>query len=275
MIKPGEIDRIAIKEGVRATQIQKDYIISWILWGLSRNKFLFDNLVFKGGTCLKKIYFKDYRFSEDIDFTLLDDAVDNDEVLMNFNGLFDNIYETARIQLQTEKGSFEIHRSSGSIKFRIGFNGPHGNDYVKVDITRGEKILFDCGPKTVQNIYSDLDEENEINIKAYSLQEILIEKMAALMGRTIPRDLFDFYFLTESEGIEMEEVYIEFITKAENKGHDPKTLLQKVTPKATIFKRDWEISLANQIKKENFPAFKEVWRKANGQFRKLIALLGE
>jgi predicted nucleotidyltransferase component of viral defense system len=30
------------------------------------------NFIFKGGTCLKKCYFEDYRFSEDLDFTLLD-----------------------------------------------------------------------------------------------------------------------------------------------------------------------------------------------------------
>jgi len=26
--------------------------------------------IFKGGTCLRKCYFKDYRFSEDLDFTI-------------------------------------------------------------------------------------------------------------------------------------------------------------------------------------------------------------
>ena len=40
MIKAGEIDKIAIKAGVRATQIQKDYVISWILWGIAQNGFL-------------------------------------------------------------------------------------------------------------------------------------------------------------------------------------------------------------------------------------------
>ncbi|MBW6474015.1 MAG: nucleotidyl transferase AbiEii/AbiGii toxin family protein [Anaerolineaceae bacterium] len=29
------------------------------------------NLVFKGGTCLRKCYFPDYRFSENLDFTAI------------------------------------------------------------------------------------------------------------------------------------------------------------------------------------------------------------
>lgn len=66
MIKPGEIDKIAIEKGVRAKQIEKDYVISWVLWGIAKNKFFNNNLVFKGGTCLKKMYFEDYRYSEDM-----------------------------------------------------------------------------------------------------------------------------------------------------------------------------------------------------------------
>ena len=43
--------------------------------------------------------------------------------------------------------------------------------------------------------------------------------MVALMGRRIPRDLYDFYYLTEKENMELEEVYTEFMCKAENKEH--------------------------------------------------------
>lgn len=39
MIKPGEIDKMAVAQKVRATQIQKDYVISWVLWGISKKRF--------------------------------------------------------------------------------------------------------------------------------------------------------------------------------------------------------------------------------------------
>jgi predicted nucleotidyltransferase component of viral defense system len=273
VIKPGEIDKIAIKKGVRATQIQKDYAISWIIWGISQNIFLKKNLVFKGGTCLKKVHFDDYRYSEDMDFTLVNDGVDNDEVMKNFDSLFKEVFNASRIKPGVEDNSFDIHESSGSIKFKIEFKGPHGSDTIKVDITRGEKILFDVKERTIFNIYSDLEQEDEIRINAYSLKEVLIEKITALMGRTISRDLYDFNYLTEEEGMKLEDVYIEFMTKAENKGHNPKEFIDKVKPKEDIFKRDWEESLIKQIKKGDLPDFKEVWRKANRKFRKLIELL--
>lgn len=50
--------------------IEKDYVLSWILIGIAKSK-MYDILSFKGGTALKKFYFPDYRFSEDLDFTLL------------------------------------------------------------------------------------------------------------------------------------------------------------------------------------------------------------
>lgn len=273
MIKPGEIDKIAIREGVRATQIQKDYAISWILWGISKNKFLNVNLVFKGGTCLKKVHFDNYRFSEDMDFTLNDKDIENNKVMKNFDSLFKEVFNASRINIGIENKSFEILKSSGSIRFKIEFKGPHGSDKIKVDITKGEIILFPVEQKPVFNIYSDLEEEQKIVIKVYSLKEVLIEKMVALMGRNIPRDLYDFYYLTEKENIELEEVYIEFIRKAENKGHNPKEFADKVKPKETSFKRDWEKTLSGQMRKGELPPFNEVWRKANVEFKKLLELI--
>src|SRR4030067_3039242 len=49
--------------------LERDYCLSWFLVGLSRSP-LRSRLFFKGGTALKKCYFPDYRFSEDLDFTL-------------------------------------------------------------------------------------------------------------------------------------------------------------------------------------------------------------
>ena len=50
--------------------IEKDYVLSWILIGIAKSK-ISDMVTFKGGTALKKFYFPNYRFSEDLDFTLL------------------------------------------------------------------------------------------------------------------------------------------------------------------------------------------------------------
>jgi len=60
MIKPKEISKLANSEGVRQQQIEKDYIISWIIWGIYNNDTLKDALIFKGGTCIKKVTKKEH-----------------------------------------------------------------------------------------------------------------------------------------------------------------------------------------------------------------------
>jgi len=49
--------------------LERDYCLAWLLAGLDATP-LKDLLIFKGGTALKRCYFGDYRFSEDLDFTL-------------------------------------------------------------------------------------------------------------------------------------------------------------------------------------------------------------
>ncbi|MEI6047852.1 MAG: nucleotidyl transferase AbiEii/AbiGii toxin family protein [Bacteroidota bacterium] len=270
MIKQQEISRLANNEGVRPQQMEKDYIISWILWGIYNHDNLKDALIFKGGTCLKKIHFEDYRFSEDIDFTLnpaLKQTITDKEIYDSFNDIFTKIKDDANINLSIPEDSKEVHESGG-MKFFIDYTGPLGGkgDHVKTDISRGEKLEFDVEQRTMLNQYSDIEKEGVIIIQSYGLEEIVIEKMAALMGRTIPRDLYDFEYLTNTEGIELQDVFIEFQRKAEHKGHNPGEFVQKVTEKEKILEKAWTENLSHQIK--DLQKFKDVWRDFNKQLRK-------
>ena len=55
--------------GIPGYVLERAYLLSWTLAGISQVPSLLDTLVFKGGTALRKCYFGDYRFSEDLDFT--------------------------------------------------------------------------------------------------------------------------------------------------------------------------------------------------------------
>ena len=52
--------------------LERDYLLSWVLAGIGQVDSLRGTLVFKGGTALKKCYFGDYRFSDDLDFSGLE-----------------------------------------------------------------------------------------------------------------------------------------------------------------------------------------------------------
>ena len=72
MIGRDEIMSIANQVGLRPQVVEKDYVLGWLLAGIFRDPELSQSFVFKGGTCLKKCYFETYRFSEDLDFTVLE-----------------------------------------------------------------------------------------------------------------------------------------------------------------------------------------------------------
>ena len=54
--------------------IEKEYILGLVLSCLYRHPVIQKTWIFKGGTCLKKVYLADYRFSEDLDFSLKEEA---------------------------------------------------------------------------------------------------------------------------------------------------------------------------------------------------------
>jgi len=55
--------------GVPREILERDYLLSWILAGIDEVAVLRDGVAFKGGSALRKCYFGDYRFSEDLDFS--------------------------------------------------------------------------------------------------------------------------------------------------------------------------------------------------------------
>lgn len=118
MIEPKEINKVAAANRVNDRQIEKDYVLSWVLFAISKNKILNKALVFKGGTVLKKTYFEDYRFSEDLDFTLVDESITNEQILAQFNSLFDFIKEEANMDMRIDPKKWTIHET-GSPHFKF------------------------------------------------------------------------------------------------------------------------------------------------------------
>lgn len=266
MIEPKEVNKVATANRVSDRQIEKDYVLSWVLFAISKNRILSKALVFKGGTVLKKAYIEDYRFSEDLDFTLLDETVSNEQIKDEFKNLFDFIREEANIEMRIDDNKWTIHES-GSPQFYIDYVGPlkgnMGSRDFKIDITRGEVLETEIESKSIFRIYPDLEEYFEL--QCYSLSEVLIEKMAALMGRTEPRDLYDFWYLTEVERIKVEEHVVQFYSKAKRKNHEPENFAEKVLSKEKAFQRDWENKLSSQI--HDLPKYDDVFREAKRHFK--------
>lgn len=87
--------------------IEKDYVLGWLLAGIASSPSLARSWVFKGGTCLRKCYYETYRFSEDLDFTVIEDGPDEPEELMPiFAEVAEWVREESGIELVLDDRSF-------------------------------------------------------------------------------------------------------------------------------------------------------------------------
>src|SRR5580700_8148246 len=131
MIEKNEITTMATKLGLNVETVQKDYILSWILWGINNDIELRDKWLFKGGTSLKKCFFETFRFSEDLDFTVADpNHLTVDFLKIKFFEITDSIYNEAGIEFFKDKFKFEIlPKENGKISAQ-GFI--HYNSLLKV-----------------------------------------------------------------------------------------------------------------------------------------------
>jgi predicted nucleotidyltransferase component of viral defense system len=111
MITKQEILQIATDTNLSAQVIEKDYVLGWILAGINRQDTLGQSWVFKGGTCLKKCYFETYRFSEDLDFTLKNEASLEENFLEDaFSEISEWVYEESGIELPVERMIFDRYK---------------------------------------------------------------------------------------------------------------------------------------------------------------------
>ena len=265
MIKPSEIQQKARSAEVRDQQIEKDYVLSWILNGIAQHKELSKLIVFKGGTVLKKIYFEDYRFSEDLDFTLLDNNTPNELIFSLFRETFEYVKEEANIPLEIIDNN---EHEDGGINFYISYLGPLGgqgnNKSVKVDISRSEQLVFAPVMKNAFIGYTDLEEHQ---LLCYPLEEVLVEKMRSVMQRMQARDYYDIWYLLEQHGMDIDFYTTEFKTKCSSKNLNAIDFHKKITERIPQYKARWKSSLQDQIK--NLPDFEQVEREVQRHVKKI------
>jgi predicted nucleotidyltransferase component of viral defense system len=260
MITQREISQVAYREEMSDRVIEKDYILTWLLFGLASSP-LREHLAFKGGTALKKIYFPAYRHSEDLDFTVVG-TVEPDTILSVVD-------ETLRRLATGEGFQFEmptsrIERRTDSLTVYIGFVGPLqarlGSRDVKVDFTLTERLVFPVVDKPVLSSYSDRIERE---IGSYSLEEILTEKLCAVIGRTEPRDVYDLHFLMGRAEIDFQPITAAFAEKAKPKHVDPVRLGEALERPGLA--RMWETRLVHQVK--GLPHLEQVLRELKRKLR--------
>ncbi|MBI4551243.1 MAG: nucleotidyl transferase AbiEii/AbiGii toxin family protein [Candidatus Latescibacteria bacterium] len=210
--------RLAAAEGLRFDQVEKDYIILWLLYGLSRPELGLKGWVFKGGTCLRHCYYPGYRFSEDIDFSCTPESGGLKTVRASLDRAAIWVQETSGIRMRTKvshtiPGDFQTEIL---VEYNRGHSRMRGLPCIKVHATFDEPLLTAAVVRPVRPRYSDLP---EFEILTYSKKEIVVEKMRALLQQQQkwprPRDLYDLWFILCRSGTHFtsEEIRPLFVEK--------------------------------------------------------------
>ena len=132
MIRGIEIREAARAWGLRPDIVEKDYVLGWLLMGLSAHPRLQTQWIFKGGTALKKCYVETYRFSEDRDFTLTPGASQNlDEMVSWLSSLCANLSHETGIEFPAAQIEFRAHpnpRGGVTLRGKVGYRGPYSSN---------------------------------------------------------------------------------------------------------------------------------------------------
>ena len=191
-------DRVA-EWKLRDDVVEKDYVLGWVLAGVGSEPVLRDGWVFKGGTCLKKCYLETFRFSEDLDFTVVEGGlIEEADVLSHLGRMLERIGQESGIDFAVREPRLRV-RPNGSIEGRIYYRGPRNAPVpasVRLDLTRDEELARPPVIRPIQHLYPDALSEPG-TVRCYSLEELYAEKIRAMGERGRPRDLYDIVFLLD------------------------------------------------------------------------------
>lgn len=248
--------------------LERDYCIAWFLIGLSRIIFK-EKIAFKGGTALKRCHFPDYRFSEDLDFTIVK-PFSFDELKKEFELIYAEVKKASNVIFKFAREDTAQHTNSHT--FYLSYEGPLPTNTpkdIKVDITINETIGFQLEELPVLQSYSEFsDLPSDAKIFVYSLNEIAVEKTVALLdpARTEPRDLYDLWFLTqERNSVNLDECLNEINSKLSRRNRTLADVQGEFAKKETRLKKAWEKRLSAQMSK--LPELDNVYRAIKRVFR--------
>lgn len=269
------LNKLREKTNIELVVYERDYLLSFILLAISQVQPLADTIVFKGGTALRKCYFADYRFSEDLDFSALEQFAveDLDANLTKMCALAATTiqqYEPFEIAWARvpERAPHPKGQQAVTIRGKFPWH-THESTWsrVKLEISVDEKILR---PPVQRRIIHAYEEPIEGQLLTYCLEEIVAEKMRGLLqwakkldekpfAKARARDYYDLWKILSSyrEGLDLSEFAGFLRQKCENKDvkydnvdsfFDPRVIAQA--------KQSWETTLSHMAL--DLPAFDTV-----------------
>ena len=264
MISRAELQRLANREKVALGILEKDYILTEVLKALSQVYTLSELLVFKGGTALRKVYFTDWRYSEDLDFTVKHD-MKKEELWQELEKWYLRVEQTSQIRLTTKM----LHKSNGYARIRTQFIGPLSYPgMIFMDLSFDEPLCL--APNYRKVLAAPFSSEGQ-KVLAYPLEEVLAEKMRSLLERGKSRDYCDVWRLLKekSSSLDLKLLGTVLLKKLSHKGLTITGINDFLPKDIGILNQYWENDLEQQI--IPLPSLDDVIEELRAMLDKLVA----
>lgn len=271
MIPEAETRRLAGLWAVDPMIVDLDYVLGCFLAALYRQHGA-AVLRFKGATCLRKCYYADYRFSEDLDFTA-EPRMSPEELRELLAGATRAAMDVWEIDFAVRPMRLDVvddEYGKESYQARLYYRGPlrRGGDprAIRLDVTTHEVLALPAARRSILHPYSDGDTLGDAHVPCYDLVETLAEKVRALAGQrqyAISRDLYDVAQLTQRTSVAPARVAAALPAKLEVKGLavwqvDVGPLRQR----RDEFRADWERNLIHLLPSDVTMDFGMAWDRA-------------
>lgn len=238
-----ELGEVARLKRLTPANAERDYLQELLLFSLYSE--VGRELVFKGGTCLYKLY-KLSRFSEDLDFTLgkridLEGSVRRAIAKLKFLGV------SGRVK--------DVKKHRREMNFRLLFRGPlyrGGREslcFIPLNVSLRERVALSPERATISSMYREIPNFDLFSMRA---EEMLAEKTRAIFAREKPRDLYDMWFLLE-KGVQLDLSLVNRKLKIHGMRFDAKKFVESAERMVKL----WKIDLKNLVIGE-LPEFEAV-----------------
>ncbi len=234
MIHPNLITRKADEDGMTAQTVERDYVLAHVLTAIAgRNEKA--QFVFKGGTSLRLCHFDDYRYSADLDFSLING--------LDADGAY-QVVERALVDCR-ERIGFPTLFLNDETPRKIEYVGPLNAKpkRLKLDLADDE-LVEDTMTRPIVAHYED---QGSSQCLVYSLEEIATEKLRCVIQRLQCRDLYDLNELLVVHRIDAQAVWPSFESKARHRGFDPDHFSERFDNRTPEWQRRWETELVEYV----------------------------
>jgi len=194
-----EILESSNSHGFDAYKLEKDFLLTVILIFIWRH---YKELIFKGWTCLNKIYLDYFRLSEDLDFVVINkwNRTERKAMLEDYKQRLTKDLAILWLEITDQRTKYNEDRQW---IFNFSYTSLIDNSpqNIQIDITMKEQLEIEPTSKHIKSIFISKTMEESIfvenTITCMEFDEIVAEKTRASLTRSQPaiRDFFDVWYI--------------------------------------------------------------------------------